>query len=65
LPQDIEKWEPKRVGALILYIIIVTISYQRVYVAITTHIDRQGRKELTEAYMEALIPEPSPANIRR
>ena len=27
-------------------------------------LDRQ-RKEVTEAYMEALIPEPSPSNIRK
>lgn len=27
-------------------------------------VNRQ-RKELTEAYMEALIPEPSPTNIRK
>ncbi|ONK74835.1 uncharacterized protein A4U43_C03F10620 [Asparagus officinalis] len=63
--KDVEKWDPRRIGALILYIIIVTISCQRVYMAISTHINRQSRKELTEAYMEALIPEPSPANVRR
>lgn len=63
--KDVKKWELKRIGALILYITIVTISCRRVYVAITTHMDRRDRKELTEAYMEALIPEPSPTNIRR
>lgn len=63
--QNVKEWEPKRIGALVLYIIIITISCRRVYVAITTHIDRQNKKELTEAYMEALIPEPSPANLRR
>ena len=25
----------------------------------------QEKKELTDAYMEALIPEPTPSNIRR
>lgn len=63
--KDVEKWEFKRVGALVLYIIIVTISCRRVLVAFKTHVDRRGRKELAEAYMEALIPEPSSANIRR
>lgn len=63
--KDVEKWEFKRVGALVLYIIIVTISCRRVLVAFKTHVNRQGRKELAEAYMEALIPEPSSANIRR
>ncbi|XP_077220986.1 FTSH protease 12 isoform X2 [Tasmannia lanceolata] len=33
--------------------------------AYTARINRQGKKDLTEAYMEALIPDPSPTNIRR
>ncbi|KAJ6808722.1 ATP-dependent zinc metalloprotease FTSH 12, chloroplastic [Iris pallida] len=63
--KDVQKWEPKRIGALILYVMIVTFSCRRVCLAITTRIDRRSRKELTEAYMEALIPEPSPANVRK
>ncbi|WOK99704.1 ATP-dependent zinc metalloprotease FTSH 12, chloroplastic [Canna indica] len=50
---------------LILYVIVVSISCHKFYVAFTSQINRQNKRELTEAYMEALIPEPSPANVRR
>ncbi|XP_058072088.1 ATP-dependent zinc metalloprotease FTSH 12, chloroplastic isoform X2 [Magnolia sinica] len=63
--KDIKKWEPKRIGALILYSFVVIISCQRIYMAYTTARLNQSKKELTEAYMEALIPEPSPSNIRK
>ncbi|CAL9758633.1 unnamed protein product [Musa acuminata subsp. burmannicoides] len=63
--KDLRKWEPRRIGALILYIIVVSISSRKFYVALTSQINRQSKRELTEAYMEALIPEPSPANVRR
>ncbi|GAY42487.1 hypothetical protein CUMW_067240 [Citrus unshiu] len=32
--QDFENWEPKRVGALVLYVFVVIVSCQRMYVAI-------------------------------
>nr|XP_019711134.1 ATP-dependent zinc metalloprotease FTSH 12, chloroplastic isoform X2 [Elaeis guineensis] len=63
--KDKEKWEPRRVGALILYIIVVTIICQKTYGAFTSYFDRRSKRELTEAFMEALIPEPSPANVRK
>ncbi|XP_020084791.1 ATP-dependent zinc metalloprotease FTSH 12, chloroplastic-like isoform X3 [Ananas comosus] len=63
--QDIAKWQPRRVGALFLYIIIVSMSFWKSYAAIATRIDHQRRRELTEAFMEALIPEPTPANVRK
>jgi len=63
--QDVKNWEPKRIGALVLYVLAVILSCQRIYVAIRTpYLDCQ-RKELTEAYMEALIPEPTPSNLRK
>ncbi|KAK9274699.1 hypothetical protein L1049_021950 [Liquidambar formosana] len=63
--KDLKSWEPKRIGALIFYIFVVIISCQRIYVAFQApRLDRE-RKELTEAYMEALIPEPTPINIRK
>lgn len=64
-PQDLKNWEPKRVGVLVLYVFVMMFSCQRMYIAIRApYLDRE-RRELTEAYMEALIPEPSPINIRR
>ncbi|KAK2654349.1 hypothetical protein Ddye_014205 [Dipteronia dyeriana] len=63
--KDVKNWEPKRIGAFVMYVFAVILSCQRIYVAIRApYLDRQ-RKELTEAYMEALIPEPSPSNIRK
>ncbi|XP_011013846.1 PREDICTED: ATP-dependent zinc metalloprotease FTSH 12, chloroplastic [Populus euphratica] len=63
--KDFKNWEPKRVGALLLYIFAVMFSCQRIYGAIRAPFLDQERRELTEAYMEALIPEPSPINIRK
>ena len=63
--QDFKNWEPKRVGALLLYIFAVMFSCQRIYVAIRAPFLDQEKRQLTEAYMEALIPEPTPINIRK
>ncbi|KAK4838183.1 hypothetical protein QYF36_011693 [Acer negundo] len=63
--KDVKNWEPKRIGTFILYVFAVILSCQRIYVAIRAPYLNRQRKELTEAYMEALIPEPSPINIRK
>nr|GME16746.1 ATP-dependent zinc metalloprotease FTSH 12, chloroplastic [Ipomoea batatas] len=63
--KDIKNWEPKRVAVLLLYVVVTVFSCQRIYMAIRAPIINRERKELTEAYMEALIPEPTPANIKR
>ncbi|KAJ4705764.1 ATP-dependent zinc metalloprotease FTSH 12, chloroplastic [Melia azedarach] len=63
--KDFRNWEPKRVGALVLYVLVVIISCQRIYVAIRAPFLNRQKKELAEAYMEALIPEPTPINIRK
>ncbi|XP_038901176.1 ATP-dependent zinc metalloprotease FTSH 12, chloroplastic isoform X1 [Benincasa hispida] len=63
--KDFKNWEPKRVGALFLYAFVIIVSCQRIYMAVRApFVDRQ-KFLLTEAYMEALIPEPSPDNIRK
>lgn len=63
--KDIKSWEPKRIGALLLYLIVVVASYQKIYAAIQAPRVAREKKELTDAYMEALIPEPTPSNIRK
>lgn len=63
--KDIKNWERKRVGALIIYIFVVLLSCQRTYIAFRAPLLHRQRKELAEAYMEALIPEPSPPNVRK
>ncbi|KAK0596406.1 hypothetical protein LWI29_015379 [Acer saccharum] len=62
--KDVKNWEPKRIGTSFC-VFAVILSCQRIYVAIRAPYLNRQRKELTEAYMEALIPEPSPSNIRK
>ncbi|KAK8318035.1 hypothetical protein V6Z12_A13G148900 [Gossypium hirsutum] len=63
--KDLKNWELKRITALILYIFVAIISCQKLYAVVRAPQQDQERKQLTEAYMEALIPEPSPNNIRK
>ncbi|XP_028801924.1 ATP-dependent zinc metalloprotease FTSH 12, chloroplastic isoform X1 [Neltuma alba] len=63
--KDLKNWEAKRIGVLVLYALVVAFSCRGIYVAVRAPYLNRQRKELTEAYMEALIPEPSPINIRR
>lgn len=63
--KDLKTWESKRVAALIFYVFITLVSCQRIYIAIRAPLQNRQRKELTEAYLEAVIPEPSPINVRR
>ncbi|XP_010537801.1 PREDICTED: ATP-dependent zinc metalloprotease FTSH 12, chloroplastic [Tarenaya hassleriana] len=63
--KDIRNWDVKRVAALFIYAFALVFSCQRVYIAIQAPRLEQERRELTEAFMETLIPEPSPDNIER
>ncbi|KAF5949519.1 hypothetical protein HYC85_011512 [Camellia sinensis] len=63
--KDVKNWDPKRIGALVLYIFVVLFSCQRVYMAFRAPSIARQRKELTDAYMEALIPDPTPTNARK
>ncbi|XAR57608.1 hypothetical protein NMG60_11025806 [Bertholletia excelsa] len=63
--KDVKNWDAKRIGALVLYISVLLFSCQRVYMVLRAPFIERQRKELTEAYMEALIPEPTPTNVRK
>lgn len=63
--QDVKNWDIKRIGALILYLVVAVLSCQRIYMAVRAPLIDREKRELTEAYMEALIPEPTPANVKR
>ncbi|KAG0496156.1 hypothetical protein HPP92_000847 [Vanilla planifolia] len=63
--KDLNKWEAKRICTFILYSIVLSISCQRIRIAFTSYAHQQSRRELSEAYMEALIPEPTPTNVRK
>ncbi|XP_024020237.1 ATP-dependent zinc metalloprotease FTSH 12, chloroplastic [Morus notabilis] len=63
--KDLKSWDSKRIAALVVYIFVAAISSRGIYLAIRAPYLNRQRKELTEAYMEALIPEPSPTNVRK
>ncbi|KAM7532394.1 hypothetical protein LguiB_035804 [Lonicera macranthoides] len=63
--KDFNNWEPRRVGALLLYLFAVIFSCRRIYMVVRAPLLDRQRKELTEAYFEALIPDPTPTNIRK
>ncbi|KAI3456670.1 hypothetical protein Pfo_013333 [Paulownia fortunei] len=63
--KDIKNWEPKRLGVLVLYIFVTFFSCQSIFKAIRAPIIERERMELAEAYMDALIPEPTPTNVRK
>ncbi|WCJ37085.1 ATP-dependent zinc metalloprotease FTSH 12 chloroplastic [Euphorbia peplus] len=63
--KDFKNWEPKRVAVFVLYVFVTLFACQRTYIAIRAPFQDRVRKDVTEAYMEALIPEPSPINIRK
>lgn len=63
--KNVKNWEPRRIGALVLYIFVVAFACRGVFVAIQAPFLNRQRKESTEAYMEVLIPAPTPTNIRK
>ncbi|KAK1387918.1 ATP-dependent zinc metalloprotease FTSH 12, chloroplastic [Heracleum sosnowskyi] len=63
--KDIKSWESKRLGALLLYVFILVLSCRRVFTGVRAPFLARQQHQLTEAYMEALIPEPTPTNVRR
>ncbi|KAK9077658.1 hypothetical protein SSX86_005995 [Deinandra increscens subsp. villosa] len=63
--KDVNNWDPTRVGVLAIYLLVTIFSCQRVFMAVRAPFLNRQIKEVSEAYMEALIPEPSPTNIRK
>ncbi|XP_074296208.1 ATP-dependent zinc metalloprotease FTSH 12, chloroplastic-like isoform X2 [Silene latifolia] len=63
--KDINTWEPKRLAALLLYIFAILLSFHKLYAAFQAPRIAQDRKQLTDAYMEALIPLPTPDNLTK
>lgn len=63
--QDVDSWDPTRVGVLGIYVLVTIVACQRMFMAVRAPFVNRQVKEVSEAYMEALIPEPSPANIQK
>ncbi|KAI3755978.1 hypothetical protein L1987_55789 [Smallanthus sonchifolius] len=63
--KDVNNWDPTRVGVLAVYLLVMIILCQRIFMAVRAPFVNRQVKEVSEAYMEALIPEPTPTNIRK
>lgn len=63
--QDIKNWDSRRLGALLLYVVVLVVSCQSVFKAVRAPIIEREKRELAEAYMDALIPEPTPTNVKK
>lgn len=63
--KDFKHWESRRIGALVLYVLVVAVSFQGLFLAFKrSRVYLQPNSRLAEGYLEAFIPEPSPRNVR-
>lgn len=63
--KDMKNWDSRRLGALLLYVVVLVVSCQSVFKAVRAPIIEREKRELAEAYMDALIPEPTPTNVKK
>ncbi|EPS74203.1 hypothetical protein M569_00544, partial [Genlisea aurea] len=63
--KDLKNWEPKRLGVFVLYVLVTAFSFRTIYLSVRAPFINRERRELAEAFMDALIPDPTPANIRK
>lgn len=63
--KDFKHWESRRIVALVLYVLVVAVSFQGLFLAFKrSRVYLQPNSRLAEGYLEAFIPEPSPRNVR-
>lgn len=63
--QDVKKWNARRIGALVLYGLLVGASVRGVYSTVRNFRLDQTEEKLGEAYLEAVIPEPTKENLEK
>ncbi|KAL1556042.1 ATP-dependent zinc metalloprotease FTSH 12, chloroplastic [Salvia divinorum] len=63
--KDVKNWDSRRLGALVLYIFVAVFSFRSIFKAVRAPIIEREKRELAEAYMDALIPEPTPTNLKK
>eukprot|EP00249_Psilotum_nudum_P021796 c28250_g1_i1 orf=123-3467(+) len=64
--KDLKRGGPQRIGALVMYTMVVAASFWGLYAAYSRRpLDRRSVESLANAYMEAAIPEPTPQNVRK
>ncbi|KAH6557468.1 hypothetical protein KP509_1Z112600 [Ceratopteris richardii] len=60
--KDVKRWDVQRYGALILYALLAASCLRVIHIFF---IQPRRMEELTQAYMESIIPDPSPHNVKK
>ncbi|KAJ7563243.1 hypothetical protein O6H91_03G102400 [Diphasiastrum complanatum] len=64
--KNVKQWDARRLGALLLYILLVVASIRGAYMSvITPRLTKNKVNKLANMYMEAIIPEPTAQNLRK
>ncbi|GKG29721.1 hypothetical protein Tco_0419619, partial [Tanacetum coccineum] len=62
---DMSSWDPTRVGVFAIYAFLTLLSFQKIYTAVRAPFLNRQAQQVSQSYMDALIPEPTPANIQK
>ncbi|GJR61680.1 ATP-dependent zinc metalloprotease FTSH 12, chloroplastic [Tanacetum coccineum] len=63
--KDMSNWDPTRVGVFVIYTFLTLLSFQKIYMVVRAPFLNRQAQQVSQSYMDALIPEPTPANIRK
>lgn len=63
--QNVRSWNAQRVGALLLFGLLLGASGRGVYSLVGSFRSRGAPEEIGEAFLEAAIPEPTPENLQK
>lgn len=58
-------WNAQRVGALVLYGLLVGASARGLYSTVAMVRNRGAQQQIADAYFEAVIPEPTEKNLQK
>eukprot|EP00250_Pteridium_aquilinum_P014757 c22183_g1_i1 orf=676-3876(-) len=60
--KDVERWDAQRYGAIVIYILVAASCVRALH---NIFVKPHRVKQLTNSYMEAVIPDPSPQNVKK
>lgn len=63
--KDVRSWNARRIGAFILYGLLVGASVRGAYSTVRSVGSRGAKETIAEAYFESTIPEPTEKNLRK
>jgi len=61
----VRSWNAQRVGALVLYGLLLGASARGVYSTVEMFRNRGVQQQIADAYFEAVIPEPNENNLQK